>query len=563
MSKRRIRIGKLRKKVEPLQPLEQKQGLAQQVAPQDAFRHVQRNSNALTTADLRTLQRTMGNRMVRWMMAQRTDSTNGKLQHTPTVENAEFKVQTKLTVGASDDVYEQEADRVARQVMMPDGEAQVTGDRPSIRRKMGDGHDLTAARFAGDETLEGCYDGEKSQYLRSGSTGEAVKKIQQALIDLGYPMPISTKKTGSPDGIYGTETKGTVRQFQIDQSLKGKEGVVGAETMAAFDKLLGSGITPSKEKPEIEATEKAMGQHVADKMDTANKGTHTADEGIHYARNYRDAFPARWKEDYMNGYADPNYFVRVGFMDWVLKPGVSASAAIKSWLKGLTIAECFTTVVAIEYDTIRAAIGDKKFDELFGSTEKALALNKRLHIAPPPTTLPLDEYMKPTEAAAKGEEGTINHRPVKVGEWYYFYNHPKYLVKHPAGEWQGENSIYMGKDAMGNQLWSGLGTVNTTQTDSKVTEDEMLGQMVDAYNFKRDADDEKELKSVKAANGGVLPKKYVFESEGGELPEKIDKNRILNDPPYEHDGTTRKGGFSSGAGQTLDVDKIKGLRDKP
>ncbi|AFZ22999.1 hypothetical protein Cylst_0670 [Cylindrospermum stagnale PCC 7417] len=66
-----------------------------------------------------------------------------------------------------------------------------------------------------------------------------------------------------------------------------------------------------------------------------------------------------------------------------------------------------------------------------------------------------------TDASAKGEQGKANNRPVKIGEWYYFYNHPKYLLKHPAGEWQGENSIYMGKDDKGTQLWSGLGTVNS------------------------------------------------------------------------------------------------------
>ena len=35
------------------------------------------------------------------------------------------------------------------------------------------------------------------------------------------------------------------------------------------------------------------------------------------------------------------------------------------------------------------------------------------------------------------------------GQWYYFYNHPKYLLKHPGGAWQGENSIYMGRDKDG------------------------------------------------------------------------------------------------------------------
>lgn len=89
----------------------------------------------------------------------------------------------------------------------------------------------------------------------------------------------------------------------------------------------------------------------------------------------------------------------------------------------------------------------------------------------------------------------------------------------------------MGKDDKGTQLWSGLGTVNSAQTDTKVTEDEMLSQMVDAYNGERDPDDNKKLEGIKQDNGGELPKEYVFEDEGGKVPREIDKKRILNDPP--------------------------------
>jgi len=432
-----------------------------------------------------------------------------------------------------------------------------------IQRAIGDGHDLSSPRFSGNETLEACFDGKKSKYLHYGSTGEPVAIIQQALIDLGYAMPISTRKTGSPDGIFGPETSATLKRFQKDYGLIYKDGVVGPETMTHLDGLFSGKPPADKKGPEIEATEEAVGKRVAEKIEAANVGPHTADEGVHYARNYRDSFPDRWKPEYMEGHADPTYFVRQGFMDWMLKPGVSASAAIRSWLKGLTIAECFTTIVAIEYDTLRAAIGDEKFDELFGSPTKIVPPDKRLHIAPPPAKLPLDDYMKATDAAVANNEGTINNRPAKVGEWYYFYNHPKYLLKHPFGEWQGENAIYMGRDDAGDQLWSGLGTVNLAGTSTKVTEDEMLSQMVDAYNGRRDADDLAELVKIRANHGGTLPKEYVFEDEGGELPRTIDKGRILNDPPYKIGNTTRKGGFVVRAGQTLDIDKIKTLRSAP
>lgn len=141
-----------------------------------------------------------------------------------------------------------------------------------IQLKIGDGHDLKSARFAGDEVLEGCYDGEKTRYLRNGSTGEAVKKIQQALIDLKYPMPISTQKTGEPDGIYGAETSKTVKQFQTDQALKDKDGIVGKDTIEKLDQLLGTGPSPKPPEPPEPSTQELILQ-VVENADAATIAT--------------------------------------------------------------------------------------------------------------------------------------------------------------------------------------------------------------------------------------------------------------------------------------------------
>jgi len=73
-----------------------------------------------------------------------------------------------------------------------------------------------------------------------------------------------------------------------------------------------------------------------------------------------------------------------------------------------------------------------------------------------------------------GAAGTIGHRPVKVGEWFYFKNHPQYPSKHPGGSWQGENAIYLGVSG-GQQKWSGFGA-------DDVTERYMLNKLVQFYN---------------------------------------------------------------------------------
>jgi len=74
--------------------------------------------------------------------------------------------------------------------------------------------------------------------LRRGARGHGVMLLQGALMDLGYAFPISTRKTGKPDGIYGKETRDNVEQFQGDSNGLTEDGVAGANTLAALDKKL-------------------------------------------------------------------------------------------------------------------------------------------------------------------------------------------------------------------------------------------------------------------------------------------------------------------------------------
>jgi peptidoglycan hydrolase-like protein with peptidoglycan-binding domain len=73
--------------------------------------------------------------------------------------------------------------------------------------------------------------------LRNGETGEAVETLQQALIDIGFPMPLSTRKRGLPDGIYGNETSSVVQKFQLRERLF-TDGIAGAETLGRLDQIL-------------------------------------------------------------------------------------------------------------------------------------------------------------------------------------------------------------------------------------------------------------------------------------------------------------------------------------
>ena len=109
-----------------------------------------------------------------------------------------------------------------------------------IQRRIGDGHDLTSPRFSGDPVLEACFDNER--LLRFGAQGDAVQKLQQALVDAGFPLP----KFGV-DGIFGSETRTAVRNFQQTSGIS-IDGLVGPQTMGALDARF-SGPTPPGPTP--------------------------------------------------------------------------------------------------------------------------------------------------------------------------------------------------------------------------------------------------------------------------------------------------------------------------
>jgi peptidoglycan hydrolase-like protein with peptidoglycan-binding domain len=109
---------------------------------------------------------------------------------------------------------------------------------------IGDGHDLRSSRFAGDEVLEGCYD--KERVLQRGDSGSAVRKVQQALIFLGFPVP----EVGA-NGIFGGETELAVRSYQEARGLK-VDGVVGSATIESLDAEFLTGAPEPSVSPAIE-----------------------------------------------------------------------------------------------------------------------------------------------------------------------------------------------------------------------------------------------------------------------------------------------------------------------
>ena len=117
-----------------------------------------------------------------------------------------------------------------QEAALPQGAARgdrATLDETMVQRTIGDGHDLSNPSFAGDPVLEACFDNERT--LKQGSQGPAVIKVQQALVDLGFPLP-----RFGVDGDFGAETKQSLQAFQRSATLS-DDGIVGPNTMAQLD----------------------------------------------------------------------------------------------------------------------------------------------------------------------------------------------------------------------------------------------------------------------------------------------------------------------------------------
>lgn len=118
---------------------------------------------------------------------------------------------------------------------------------------------LKNARFSGDATLEKVAKGEAK--LTNGAKGEAVTRLQRALLDMGfalrpYTSSSSGKQVGGVDGSYGNQTKNALLNFQKHASHFYPDvkptGSLDAATLRALDKLaptLGGKPSPDAKIP--------------------------------------------------------------------------------------------------------------------------------------------------------------------------------------------------------------------------------------------------------------------------------------------------------------------------
>lgn len=83
----------------------------------------------------------------------------------------------------------------------------------------------------------------RSKYTPLGEKA-CTARIQQALIEVGYQMPVSTSKYGQPDGVYGKETIAVVKKFQSENGVTPVSGIWAEKTAQKYYELTGKYICP-------------------------------------------------------------------------------------------------------------------------------------------------------------------------------------------------------------------------------------------------------------------------------------------------------------------------------
>jgi peptidoglycan hydrolase-like protein with peptidoglycan-binding domain len=87
---------------------------------------------------------------------------------------------------------------------------------------------VVSQRFAGNETLRRCVD-EGHRMLLGEPDQPAVRKLQRALLDLGYAV------AGGDDGAFGQGTADAVVAFKFDEGLEPHDGVASRGTIGRLD----------------------------------------------------------------------------------------------------------------------------------------------------------------------------------------------------------------------------------------------------------------------------------------------------------------------------------------
>jgi hypothetical protein len=157
------------------------------------------------------------------------------------------------------------------------------------------------------------------------------------------------------------------------------------------------------------------------------------DGGMFEPEHYQSACqaagtPDKWDPKYVHGHTEATGWVQPYEgrydNDFHLKPGHSASQAVLDFVAGPTIADYRVIGVALEMNALRDQIGEQRFDEMFGSSDRLkdakISAGQRLKITSAMYTIPFADQMlalaAENEALDKAKTAEAEEPQVAAGQ---------------------------------------------------------------------------------------------------------------------------------------------------
>jgi len=441
--------------------------------------------------------------------------------------------QPKLTINQPNDIYEQEADNMAEQVMrmaipahnekgffkpVADGiqrKCQHCEEEEKLHRKESSGADVQ-----GDHVLDNYVGslGSSGQELPEGSrrffeprfghdfsnvcihTGTIAAKSAQSINALAYTTGNNivfnsgqySPETDSGKKLLAHELTHVVQQKKTPPSVQRKI-MIGNTVMTVDDQYKkivkdtfgdkgleivldwhNNGAGPEYDFKDWEAyrTEIRIRSNAIKGMDIAN------DKSINCCHYPTKGHPGGTLNPlYWDKTEDYHFTAKVPF-----PAGKNSSDAIEDMFRpnAGTELECLTLSVAVEYYALLQALGKDKFNKMFPAGAGLVIANSGA------------DLLKSLVGSDKFEELPTKQKISELipGDHGYFKNFADYGTKHPNGLWQGENVIYYGD---GKFRGFGIGIYN---------EDTILDRLVFYYNKGLDDKDKKTKADLIKEGGG-------------------------------------------------------------
>jgi len=231
----------------------------------------------------------------------------------------------------------------------------------------------------------------------------------------------------------------------VDASLAAPEELAPApqpaETDAQFSTegaLPAVSETGTEVEPGMTASEQAFDDAVVGDASTLGAGMY--EPGDYQAACLAAGTPDKWDDRYRQGHTDAKQWTQPYDsrfdMSFQLKPGESASQAVKDFIAGPTVADFRVICVATEMDGLRDQLGEQKFDRMFGSasgTEDAqIAPGQRLKLNIGMYGIPFKDQM----LALAAQDDAVDHttEPAAPEVAARVEDKPATVVSQPAPE---------------------------------------------------------------------------------------------------------------------------------